>query len=211
MKGIKFMSAELSAKFNEGRTIDQVKQELEHEGGRGAEMWAFGESAAAKADIDFSPFEALEKPVNLLILSEEWCPDCTDGLPIIDRIAKETGKVNARVLKRDENLELADQFLNKGLWRSIPTIVVLDEEFNPLGHIAERPDSVTERRTELRKAMHAEHPEFGGFDTRPDELDPEVRSARMAAESALKATTVEWSVPAIAAWIAEATNATAAK
>lgn len=203
------MSVDLSAKFNEGRTINQVKQEIEHEGGRTAEMWAFGEQAAAGAEIDFSPFASLEKPVNLLILSEEWCPDCTDGLPIIDRIAQETGKVNARVLKRDENLELADQFLNKGLWRSIPTIIVLDENFAPLGHVAERPDSVTERRTELRKQLHAEHPEFGGFETRPDELSPEVRSARMAAESALKATTVEWSVPAIASWIAEATNATA--
>ena len=200
------MAENLKSKFEQGRTIDQVKQEVVHEGGRSAEMWAFGEDAAAKGAIDFAPFNALPQPVNLLILSEEWCPDCTDGLPIIDRIARETGKLNPRVLKRDEHLELADLFLNKGLWRSIPTIIVLDDDFNGVGHIAERPDSVTERRIELRKALHAEHPEFGGFEARPDELSEEVRSARMAAETALKATTVEWSVPAIAAWLADAVS-----
>lgn len=205
------MSELLKDRFEQGRTIDQVKAEVEHDGGRSAEMWAFGEEAAAKANIDFSPFGSVDKPVNLLILSEEWCPDCTDGLPIIDRIAKETGKLNARVLKRDEHLDLADLFLNKGLWRSIPTIVVLDENFDAVGHIAERPDDVTEKRAELRKALHAEHPEFGGFETRPDELSEDVRAARMAAETALKATTTEWSVPAIASWIAEATTGAATK
>lgn len=205
------MSEYLQSKFEQGRTIDQVKEEVNHEGGRSAEMWAFGEEAAAKGAIDFAPFNALSQPVKLLVLSEEWCPDCTDGLPIIDRIAKETGKLDVRVLKRDENLDVADLFLNKGLWRSIPTIIVLDENFDGIGHIAERPDSVTERRTELRKALHAEHPEYGGFEARPDELSEEVRSARMAAETALKATTVEWSVPTIAAWIAEAVSVPAAK
>ncbi len=200
------MSELLKEKFDQGRTIDQVKKEVEHAGGRSAEMWAFGEQAAANADIDFAPFESIDEPINLLILSEEWCPDCTDGLPIVDRIAKETGKFNARVLKRDEHLELADLFLNKGLWRSIPTIIVLDDNFDALGHIAERPDEVTEKRTELRKEMHAEHPEYGGFETRPDELSEDVRAARMAAETALKATTTEWSVPAIATWIADATT-----
>jgi thiol-disulfide isomerase/thioredoxin len=205
------MSEFLKSKFELGRSIDQVRQEIQHEGGRTAEMWAFGEDAAAKGNIDFAPFASIETPLNLLILSEEWCPDCTDGLPIIDRIARETGKFNVSVLKRDEHLDVADMFLNKGLWRSIPTIIVLDEHFDALGHIAERPDGVTERRTELRKELHANHPEFGGFEARPDELSEEVRSARMAAETALKATTVEWSVPAIAAWIAEATTGTTAK
>ena len=205
------MSEMLKARFEQGRTIAQIKQELAHEGGRSAEMWALGEESAAKADIDFAPFNALSEPVKLLILSEEWCPDCTDGLPIIGRIAAETGKLDARVLKRDEHLDVADLFLNKGLWRSIPTIIVLDENYEGVGHIAERPDGVTERRTELRKAMHAEHPEFGGFEARPDELGEEVRSARMAAETALKASTFAWSVPAIAAWIADAVSVPAAK
>ena len=205
------MSEFLKDKFDQGRTIDQVKQDVEHDGGRSADMWAFGEEAAANANIDFASFAAITEPIHLLILSEEWCPDCTDGLPIINRIAKETGKFDAHVLKRDEHMDVADLFLNKGLWRSIPTIIVLDENYDAIGHVAERPDSVTERRNELRKTMHAEHPEYGGFETRPDELSEDVRAARMDAEIALKASTVEWSVPAIASWIAEATTGAATR
>ena len=205
------MSEFLQNKFNQGRSIDAVKAEVMQAGGRSASMWTLGEEAAANGAIDFTPLEKLDAPVNILVLSEEWCPDCTDGLPILDRLAKVSGKLNVSVLKRDEHYDVADLFLNKGLWRSIPTLVVLDENFDAVGHIAERPDSVTERRNVLRKEMHAEHPEYGGFDARPDELDEDVRANRMAAEVALKATTSDWSVPMIAEWMADAATSTSVK
>jgi hypothetical protein len=45
----------------------------------------------------------------------------------------------------------------------------------------ERPASVTERRVEQRKRIHAEHPEFGAYGGSPDDLAEDVR-ARLTAE-----------------------------
>jgi thiol-disulfide isomerase/thioredoxin len=196
------MSVISAERFNSGKTYDQVRERVFQEGGKSKGMLEFGEQSANNAEIDVSEFAALDAPVNVLVLSEEWCPDCTDGLPIIDRIARETGKVNLRILPRDENIDLADQFLNKGEYRSIPTFIFLDDQFNVIGYVAERPDSVTEHRLARRKALHASRPELGGFETRPDELSDEVREARIKAEAALKAETVDWTVPQIASWLA---------
>lgn len=196
------MSVISRERFESGHTYEEVRERVFQDGGKSVGMIEFGEKAANNADIDFSPFQALEEPVNVLVLSEEWCPDCTDGLPIINRIAKETGKLNVRILPRDENTDLADQFLNKGEFRSIPTFIFLDSGFNVIGYVAERPDSVTEHRLARRKALHEARPELGGFSARPDELSDEVREARLKAEAALKAETVSWTVPQIAAWLA---------
>jgi len=196
------MSVITEARFNSGQTYEQVRDRVFRAGGKSKGMLEFGEASANKAEIDFTPFASLEAPVNVLVLSEEWCPDCTDGLPIINRIAEETGKLNVRILPRDENTDLADQFLNRGEFRSIPTFIFLDDQFEVIGYVAERPDSVTEHRLARRKALHAAHPELGGFDKRPDELPDDVRDARLKAEAELKAETVDWTVPQIAAWLA---------
>jgi hypothetical protein len=59
--------------------------------------------------------------------------------------------------------------------------VFFDDAFNELGVFTERPASVTERRIEQRKQIHAEHPEFGPYGAPPDALAEEVRG-RLTAE-----------------------------
>jgi len=189
-------------RFQSGQTYEQVRDRVNADGGRSKELLAIGENAAKNADIDVSPFNALKSPVKVLVLSEEWCPDCTDGLPIINRIAEESGKLDVRIFPRDQNLDLADQFLNKGEFRSIPTVIFLDDNYESIGFVSERPDSVTDYRKQKRQALHEAHPELGGFDARPDELTDEVREARLKAEAEVKAESYAFSVPEIAKWLA---------
>jgi len=189
-------------RFLGGQTYEQVRDRVNAEGGKSKTMLATGEESAANAKINLTPFNELSHPVNVLVLSEEWCPDCTDGLPIIDRIAKESGKLNVRNFPRDENLDLADQFLNKGEFRSIPTVIFLDDNYELIGFVSERPDSVTDYRKQKRQALHAARPELGGFEARPDELSDEVREARLKAEAEVKAESYAFSVPEIASWLA---------
>jgi thiol-disulfide isomerase/thioredoxin len=188
-------------RFQSGQTYEQVRDRVNADGGRSKELLAIGEDAAKNADIDITAFNELRSPVNVLVLSEEWCPDCTDGLPIINRIAKESGKLNVRIFPRDQNLDLADQFLNKGEFRSIPTVIFLDDNYDVIGFVSERPDSVTDYRKQKRQALHEAHPELGGFDARPDELSDDVREARLKAEAAVKAESYAFSVPEIAKWL----------
>ncbi|MBB2146568.1 thioredoxin family protein [Pedobacter sp. LMG 31464] len=69
---------------------------------------------------------------NFLVISEGWCGDAAQILPVFDKIVEESrGKFNMRVVLRDENLELIDSHLTNG-GRAIPVLLVLDENKNPI-------------------------------------------------------------------------------
>src|SRR3954447_17718179 len=119
-------------RFDQAETYAQVRERINAGGGRQAYALEYGEWAAQNVDADYTAFTALDQPLNVLVLSEDWCPDCTDGLPILNQIAEQTGKLNVRILPRDANRDLADQFLWKGQHNKIPTFIFLDAELNEI-------------------------------------------------------------------------------
>jgi len=74
----------------------------------------------------------------LLVLAEDWCGDASNIIPVIARWVAETAGVELRVLRRDENPQVMDRYLTNGS-RSIPIVIVLDEQFRELGHWGPRP------------------------------------------------------------------------
>lgn len=78
----------------------------------------------------------------LLVLSEDWCGDASNTVPVLARFAEAAG-VELRILKRDEHLELMDRYLTNGS-RSIPIAIVLDEEFQPVAEWGPRPEELQE-------------------------------------------------------------------
>jgi arginase family enzyme len=74
----------------------------------------------------------------LLVLSEDWCGDAVNTVPIVARLAERCPNVDLRVLARDANLDLMDAHLT-GSSRSIPVIIVLDEAFEERGWWGPRP------------------------------------------------------------------------
>ncbi|MBA2627972.1 MAG: thioredoxin family protein [Gemmatimonadales bacterium] len=76
--------------------------------------------------------------VRLLVLVEDWCGDASNTVPIIAKLAAESGRVEFRVLRRDEYPEVMNQYLTNGS-RSIPIVIALDESFQELGHWGPRP------------------------------------------------------------------------
>jgi len=128
---------------------------------------------------DLAAFTRLAQPLNVLVLAEDWCGDVIDNLPILGRLARDSGKLNPRVFLRDQNPDLMDQYLNQGQFRSIPVFAFFDPDFRELGHFIERPSSVTERRAQLRAAIHARHPELGSPETPIAQLPEEARTLLM--------------------------------
>ena len=65
-----------------------------------------------------------------------------------------------RILLRDQQPgeDVMNAHLNKGQYKSIPTVVLLDEDFKELGVWVERPESVTRLREEKRQALYKAHP-----------------------------------------------------
>ena len=60
-----------------------------------------------------------------LILTEGWCGDAAQTVPVLEAVAQASaGHLRTAYLLRDDNLDLADQYLTNGS-RSIPKLVVL--------------------------------------------------------------------------------------
>jgi len=62
-----------------------------------------------------------------LIITEGWCGDAAQNIPIIEKIALESANIETRYVLRDENLELMDAYLTNNA-RSIPKLICLDAE-----------------------------------------------------------------------------------
>ncbi len=165
-------------RFEQGLTYDQFKAQMT----RNQERFEDNERQFQPDPADLAAFNALPRPVNVLVLAEDWCGDVIDNLPVLGRLAAESDKLDLR-----QNLDLMDQYLNQGQYRSIPVFVFFNDAFQELGVFTERPPSVTERRTAKRSELYAQHPEFGSPETPISQLPEEVRLRVTEATAALRA------------------------
>lgn len=75
-----------------------------------------------------------------LVITEGWCGDAAQCVPVINKIAEASPMVEMKLILRDENPEVIDQFLTNGKSRSIPIVVILDAEtLDVLGKWGPRP------------------------------------------------------------------------
>jgi hypothetical protein len=144
-------------------------------------------------DLDLKPedkqaFSNLPRTLNVMALAEDWCGDVIANVPVLGRIANESGKLNVRIHLRDTEpgATIMSQYLNRGEFKSIPTFIFLDDNFNELGVWIERPDSVTKVREDRRLALYKDHPEWGDPSTPIAELPEELRTTVMQATGAMR-------------------------
>ena len=86
--------------------------------------------------------KTIKSPQTWLVLTEGWCGDAAQNLPVIHKMAEVNSNINLQLVLRDENLELMDLFLTNG-GRSIPKLIALDEELNILYTWGPRPQTAT--------------------------------------------------------------------
>lgn len=60
-----------------------------------------------------------------LVISEGWCGDAAHVLPVLAKMADASSAVEMRIVLRDENIDLMDNYLTNGS-RSIPKLVRID-------------------------------------------------------------------------------------
>ena len=69
----------------------------------------------------------LDKKYIWLVLSEGWCGDAAQIVPVIHKMAEATDKVELKIALRDDNDALMQHFLTNG-GKAIPKLIVLDAE-----------------------------------------------------------------------------------
>ena len=120
--------------WSNAKTYEQFLQEVEKNVG----LW---EGVYRKASIPEWAADGLGQAgteLRLLILAEDWCGDAANTVPVLAKLGAEVENVDVRIIKRDENPEVMDQYLTNGA-RSIPIAILLDSEWNELGHWGPRP------------------------------------------------------------------------
>jgi thiol-disulfide isomerase/thioredoxin len=73
--------------------------------------------------------QAIQKDFTWLVLTESWCGDAAQTLPVINKFAEINPKIDLKVVSRDENEDLMNAFLTNGA-KSIPKLIVIEKETN---------------------------------------------------------------------------------
>lgn len=104
--------------------------------------------------------ENLNKHYIWLVITESWCGDAAQIVPLIHKMAEISSKVDLKIVLRDENEELMNLFLTNGT-KSIPKLIIIDAEtFDLIGDFGPRPYGA-KQLVEKYKQLHGTFDESG--------------------------------------------------
>lgn len=101
----------------------------------------------------------LDKKITWLIITEAWCGDAAQVIPVLNKIAGCTDNIDLKLVYRDENKVLMDAFLTDGA-RSIPKLIALNENNEVLYTWGPRPAEATKMAIDFKSINGNLTPEF---------------------------------------------------
>ena len=105
----------------------------------------------AETEISSDDREAVRaRKLKILVITEDWCGDALVSFPGLAKLVEGAPDVEMRVFLRDANPDVMDQYLKRGVYRTIPVFVFFDEHMNEVARFMERQDVVSELRTLLK-------------------------------------------------------------
>lgn len=110
------------------------------------------------SETTISKLQNLRKNYIWLVISEGWCGDAAQLLPIIYKMATASNdKIELKIVLRDENPDLMNLFLTNG-GKAIPKLIIIDKEkLEVIADWGPRPKGAIELVTNYKK-------EFGVID-----------------------------------------------
>lgn len=108
------------------------------------------DKTAKVSDEAMKVFKIISEKQTWLVISEPWCGDAAQTLPYLNKIAQHSDNIDLKIVLRDENPELMNQFLTNGS-QSIPIIIMLDEAMNVLQTFGPRSKAATKLVTDYKK------------------------------------------------------------
>ena len=143
-------------RFAQGMTLQQYLAQM---GTNKEKFVQFLEEITVKPE-DRAALDRLGKTLKVLVITEDWCGDALHNVPVLAKMVEGNPNIEMRIFLRDKNPDLMDQYLNQGLFRSIPVFAFFDEHMNEVARLIERPPAQTEemekKMLETRRALRAE-------------------------------------------------------
>jgi len=98
--------------------------------------------------------------VTWLVVVETWCGDGAQVLPVINKMAELNTRIDLKIVLRDDNETLMDQFLTNGA-RSIPKLIIIDKQTDDvIGTYGPRPSTVAKIVEDFKQLHGKITPEF---------------------------------------------------
>jgi Thioredoxin len=120
-------------RFEQGLTLPQYVEHMSVNRERFVD--ALDEVTIEPADAKI--LERLAGARRVLVISEDWCGTCLAHVPFVAKLVEGRPDIELRLFPRDANLDLMDQYLKKGRYRSIPVFAFFDEQMNELARFLE--------------------------------------------------------------------------
>lgn len=77
-------------------------------------------------------FKSKSHPMNLLLIGDAWCGDCAQIIPVVNKIAENSGGMfNLKIISRDTYPDLIEKYHSNGA-KAIPKVLVLCRETGEL-------------------------------------------------------------------------------
>ena len=86
--------------------------------------------------------QKITAPQTWLVLTEGWCGDAAQNLPVLHKMAELNDNINLKLILRDDHLALMDLFLTN-VGRSIPKLIALNSKNNVINTWGPRPTVAT--------------------------------------------------------------------
>ncbi|MGJ3235639.1 thioredoxin family protein [Marivirga sp.] len=97
--------------------------------------------------------------MNWMVITEAWCGDAAQNIPFIAKLAKDNPNIDLRFIMRDENPDIMDNYLTNGA-RSIPILIMMDQDFNDLAVWGPRPEPVQKMIMEAKNKPDLDQSKF---------------------------------------------------
>lgn len=107
--------------------------------------------------------KGIQEEQNWIIITESWCGDASQTVPIMARLAEVNSKINLRVVLRDSNLDYMQHYTTNGSI-SIPVLVMYDKDWNELMTWGPRPAHAQNKVIEY-KALPEPKPAYSELST----------------------------------------------
>ncbi|MFZ6052336.1 thioredoxin family protein [Halocola ammonii] len=105
--------------------------------------------------------DSIDEPLTWILITEAWCGDAAQSLPVINAMAEASDKINLKLVLRDDHPELMDMFLTNG-GKSIPKLICVSNEDELLFTWGPRPE-VLQQKVKNYKAQSEPKPEYSEF------------------------------------------------
>lgn len=151
----------VSSQLEEGKSTGHVQSEAltNYSKLNDRRMKRLDKTLKIDAEIEDIFSQALTN-ITWLVLTEGWCGDAAHSIPVMNKLAEMNNGIDFRIISRDDNDELMNNFLTNG-GKSIPKLIAYDREKQEvINSWGPRPSIATQMVNDYKEKHGKLDPEF---------------------------------------------------